>query len=662
MQDTERTPLQQMSDYMNAHNYGKDDYAEYSQDPEWQRLNNALLQEEDIPPTAFQQMGEYMNEHNYGRDDYAEYSQDPEWQRLNDAMLEDPDMPVPVTPYEDRIDAVLPDAEGETAEFQETQELNPPNDTDGETEGVSDWMDQAAADSSPEMEAETAELPEKPEGDLDQLMNEVPEDPGIEGLMDEVPADPAAEQELREIPETEETAELPEGFYSQGNNDLGFEGTCGPTSIANGVNRILGTNQFSENDVLNEAVNEGLCSVDPDFPQDSGGTTTEEFVDLYEHMNEMSGGQLQIDKYDFDDVLNMEQVADKLDEGCVVHMAVDADTLWGQSSAGMLGTPQIDKSTDHWITVTNTCRDADGTITGFDVIDSGGGVDHVDADTFQTMCYGSENLHLDDPTCIVVGKKDGVDLPGAETAEPLGPETAEMPQPETLETLETPEMPPSPEVSETMENLQEQSSFFREMSPEQLRAAGEGLNSFNDHEREVYLEAMKAEPELTRDVKEICEQTGSVATGLENRLKSPDSLLDKVYHRDVSTEIDDIKDINRYTQVFEPEEMADGVNNSLALFEEKGYHVDEIKDKWSDDSDPYKGINVKLTSPDGRPLEVQYHTQESYEVKNGEMHDLYCQWRDLFPDSPQALQLSEEMRKLSDPLKKPPGLEGVRKQ
>lgn len=40
---SELTPMQQLSNYMNEHNYGKNDYAEYSQDPEWQRLHDAVF-------------------------------------------------------------------------------------------------------------------------------------------------------------------------------------------------------------------------------------------------------------------------------------------------------------------------------------------------------------------------------------------------------------------------------------------------------------------------------------------------------------------------------------------------------------------------------------------------------------------------------------------
>jgi len=37
--------------------------------------------------TAMRNMSEYLSSHNYGRCDYPTYSKDPEWQRLNDALI-----------------------------------------------------------------------------------------------------------------------------------------------------------------------------------------------------------------------------------------------------------------------------------------------------------------------------------------------------------------------------------------------------------------------------------------------------------------------------------------------------------------------------------------------------------------------------------------------
>ena len=93
---------------MSEHNYGKEDYAEYSKDPEWQDLNEKMqdarsaiegetpdkndtsekdkYQLESEYNKSLQDMTKYMSEHNYGKEDYAEYSKDPEWQDLNEKM------------------------------------------------------------------------------------------------------------------------------------------------------------------------------------------------------------------------------------------------------------------------------------------------------------------------------------------------------------------------------------------------------------------------------------------------------------------------------------------------------------------------------------------------------------------------------------------------
>jgi len=96
--DTDKTPMQEMTDYMSSHNYGQGDYPEYSQDPEYQAINDRLLEQEGRPPADYseaghtgdpmQEMTDYMSSHNYGQGDYPEYSQDPEYQAINDRLLE----------------------------------------------------------------------------------------------------------------------------------------------------------------------------------------------------------------------------------------------------------------------------------------------------------------------------------------------------------------------------------------------------------------------------------------------------------------------------------------------------------------------------------------------------------------------------------------------
>lgn len=81
--------MDQLTAYMQAHNYGAGDFATYSMDPEWQKLHMAaypdsqLIQSLSGSNIAQQQLQQYMNTHNYGAGDFATYSMDSEWQRLH---------------------------------------------------------------------------------------------------------------------------------------------------------------------------------------------------------------------------------------------------------------------------------------------------------------------------------------------------------------------------------------------------------------------------------------------------------------------------------------------------------------------------------------------------------------------------------------------------
>jgi hypothetical protein len=327
---------------------------------------------------AQQAMAEYLSEHNYGREDYDTYSKDPQWQQLNNDLLREiGEEPIDYSALETDVQV---DVEPEI-----------PTEIPVET----DTAVQDAEDVLP-VTVETTETP-------------VPEDV--------IPPE-------RELNDFEQSVNVDRPgfydagkFYEQGINEYGFTGTCGETSMANTMNRVLGTNEFTENDVLSVAIQEGLCDTTSGI--DSGGTTTDQFMELYERMNEQCGGQLDVQLTEFENVLSMEQVAQKLDEGCTINVAVDANTLWDIQDP--MGAPEFEsKATDHWITVTGVQRGPDGSITGFDIIDSGGGVSYVDADKYQTMCYGGEGLQLTDPTCIVVSKADvSTDVPAVKP-EPAG--------------------------------------------------------------------------------------------------------------------------------------------------------------------------------------------------------------------------------------------------
>lgn len=49
---TDVVEVNSILDYMNVHNYGPDDYAEYSQDPIWRELHSAAFPDDELPPLS----------------------------------------------------------------------------------------------------------------------------------------------------------------------------------------------------------------------------------------------------------------------------------------------------------------------------------------------------------------------------------------------------------------------------------------------------------------------------------------------------------------------------------------------------------------------------------------------------------------------------------
>ena len=505
-EETETSALDNMAEYMSEHNYGREDFETYSQDPEWQQLNNDLLEADGKEPieygeetetSALDNMAEYMSAHNYGQEDFETYSQDPEWQQLNNDLLEsDGKEPIeygeepesitevpsadenseveqsvsdimdnvevtdseslddfseeldethsPESSIEELMDST--DVQENEDELEAESELEPEVEAEAEVEPELEPEIEAEPEVEPELEPEVEAEPEaepelEPEVEVEpeaepELEAEVEAEPEVEPELEpEIEAEPEVEPELESEVEAEpelepeiiedtdsyidiehndeftellleerpDLAEMFENgeFYEQGNNEYGFEGTCGETTQANTLNSLLGTNEITENDVLSVAIDKNLCEVDNLDPANSGGTSTEQFMDLYNEMNHQSGDKLDVELFDYEDALSLDDMASRLENGSVLNIAVDSNELWD------LPTDITDTAhyTDHWISVTGVDRDVTGNISGFKIIDSGGGEKYLDVDKFERCYYGSSDNPVLDPTCIVVSRK-----------------------------------------------------------------------------------------------------------------------------------------------------------------------------------------------------------------------------------------------------------------
>jgi SPP1 gp7 family putative phage head morphogenesis protein len=177
-----------------------------------------------------------------------------------------------------------------------------------------------------------------------------------------------------------------------------------------------------------------------------------------------------------------------------------------------------------------------------------------------------------------------------------------------------------------------------------------------------YDKAITNEPEITDHVKKVAEATEMDMGGLDKRIKSKDTYLEKIQRKYKPNGNEyEVKDIIRYTYTSNPLDLSKKTLNAIDTHRNMGYNTIEIDNSWLNDKNPYKGINTTVQAPNGQKFEIQYHTPESFELKNGEMHNLYEKQR-LIKDeeSEEFIALRNQMYDLSDRLIVPFEIERVK--
>jgi SPP1 gp7 family putative phage head morphogenesis protein len=173
--------------------------------------------------------------------------------------------------------------------------------------------------------------------------------------------------------------------------------------------------------------------------------------------------------------------------------------------------------------------------------------------------------------------------------------------------------------------------------------------------------SQKIEPTITADINNIATKAGGKLVGLENRLKSPYSIKRKIEAEvadgfSKSLSLNKIRDAIRYTTVFKENDFVTRYKAMQYLLAIEGYKTIVVKNTWKNDS-AYKGVNTFIQNEDGDVFEMQYHTQQSFDVKNGLLHELYEKFRDPKTPIHEKEKLLLEMRKLSSKIKVPEGVE-----
>jgi hypothetical protein len=146
----------------------------------------------------------------------------------------------------------------------------------------------------------------------------------------------------------------------------------------------------------------------------------------------------------------------------------------------------------------------------------------------------------------------------------------------------------------------------------------------------------------------------------EYALKTPDRLKEKLATliarfpgADPMDLAETIHDGIRYTFIFDFEEYTEGVELAHARISEAGYERIETKPGWH--GDEYKGINSQWADPvSGLRFEIQFHTQESWDVKQM-THKAYEKIGALNTPVQEKERLRAYQREMSASVRIPPG-------
>jgi SPP1 gp7 family putative phage head morphogenesis protein len=168
-------------------------------------------------------------------------------------------------------------------------------------------------------------------------------------------------------------------------------------------------------------------------------------------------------------------------------------------------------------------------------------------------------------------------------------------------------------------------------------------------------DAKRVEPKTTRDMIDLSRKHGGDMVGLDNRIKTQDSLSSKISVRADKTTLasasGQIHDTVRYTMKYDNKDYVAGVSRTVDDLRARGYTV-TARNNWVK-GNPYYGVNAQVVTPDGVKMELQFHTDASLALK-GKTHPIYEQLR-VSRDPVIQTRLHQEMTQLADGIKFPSG-------
>lgn len=180
------------------------------------------------------------------------------------------------------------------------------------------------------------------------------------------------------------------------------------------------------------------------------------------------------------------------------------------------------------------------------------------------------------------------------------------------------------------------------------RGGGSSKMTAKKAANQVATKAVAAEPVITQQMQDLAAANGGQMIGLDFRLKTEESLERKIADKardefggDYEAAAADIGDSVRYTMELNPNNYGNGVRSTIDSLNEQGYQT-RVKNYWQE-GNIYKGVNATITSPDGQKFELQFHTRDSFNLKETFNHKLYEEHRLSTTSAARKFELEQQM-------------------
>jgi hypothetical protein len=214
-------------------------------------------------------------------------------------------------------------------------------------------------------------------------------------------------------------------------------------------------------------------------------------------------------------------------------------------------------------------------------------------------------------------------------------------------------------------------------------AAGDALTAAKLHRpavreaRRLIADASREAPAVEKALMDVAGKYGGELIGLDFRVKSLDSLARKI--RDgalrappgttpaqaVKEQADEIRDALRYTMELDPATYTTAFDDISATLIAQGFRSAKVKNGWAADSPykgAYKGINSSWVTPSGQVFELQFHTAESFGMKQHGTHKLYEEQRKAGTSAARKAEIEKELLEMFASVPTPAGAEGIRQR